>query len=131
MHVHVHASSGEAKFWLEPKIELALGHGFNAQQISAALRLVEEHEDEIPQRGKSTLTVEVTNVSTHGFWLLLAGMEKFVAFDNFPWFRDASIAQLTDVDWPSAQHLYWPSLDIDLAVESIDHPEQFPLLSKV
>lgn len=47
MHVHAHASSGEAKFWLEPKIVLALGHGFNAQQISAALRLVEEHENEI------------------------------------------------------------------------------------
>ena len=30
----------------------------------------------------------------------------------------------------SAQHLYWPDLDIDLAVESIDHPEQFPLVSK-
>jgi len=83
------------------------------------------------QRGKPTLAVEVTNVSTHGFWLLLGDMEKFVAFDNFPWFRDASIAQLTEVDWPTAQHLYWPSLDIDLSMESIDHPERFPLLSKV
>jgi len=77
------------------------------------------------------LAVEVTNVSTHGFWLLLDDMEKFVAFDNFPWFREASIAQLTDLEWPSPQHLYWPSLDIDLAVESINHPERFPLVSKV
>jgi len=83
------------------------------------------------QLGKPTLAVEVTNVSTHGFWLLLDDMEKFVAFDNFPWFREASIAQLTDLEWPSPQHLYWPSLDIDLAVESINHPERFPLVSKV
>ena len=47
MHVHVHAASGEAKFWLEPKIELAQNHGLNARQLSAALRLVEEHADEI------------------------------------------------------------------------------------
>jgi len=47
MHVPVHASNGKANFWLGPKIVLALEHGFNAQQIGAALRLVEEHEDEI------------------------------------------------------------------------------------
>jgi hypothetical protein len=28
-------------------------------------------------------------------------------------------------------HLYWPDLDIDLAVESIRHPEKFPLVSRV
>jgi hypothetical protein len=26
---------------------------------------------------------------------------------------------------------YWPELDVDLAVESIRHPEKFPLVSKV
>jgi hypothetical protein len=29
-----------------------------------------------------------------------------------------------------AHHLYWPSLDVDVAVESIRHPEKFPLISK-
>jgi hypothetical protein len=27
--------------------------------------------------------------------------------------------------------LYWPDLDIDLAVDSIEHPEQYPLVSQV
>jgi hypothetical protein len=27
------------------------------------------------------------------------------------------------------EHLYWPDLDIDLSVESIEHPERFPLVS--
>jgi len=30
---------------------------------------------------------------------------------------------------PHPHHLYWPDLDIALAVESIDHPERFPLVS--
>lgn len=47
VHVHVHAPAGEAKFWLEPKIELALNHGLSARQLNAAKRLVEEHVDEI------------------------------------------------------------------------------------
>lgn len=79
--------------------------------------------------GKGTLAAEVTNVSKHGFWLLIAEVELFVPFDQFPWFREATIAQLTNVQLPSSHHLYWPELDVDLALDSIRHPEQFPLVS--
>jgi hypothetical protein len=54
----------------------------------------------------------------------------FVPFKEFPWFREASVREITNVELPSAHHLYWPDLDIDLAVESIEHPEQFPLVSQ-
>jgi hypothetical protein len=74
--------------------------------------------------------VEVTNVSVHGFWLFVADRELFVSFAQFPWFRDAAIGPLTNVQLPSPHHLYWPELDIDLAVESIEHPEKYPLVSK-
>jgi hypothetical protein len=76
------------------------------------------------------LAVEVTNVSPHGFWLLVEQREYFVPFKDFPWFRDATIAELMKVDLPSPHHLYWPRLDVDLAVESIDHPERYPLVSR-
>ena len=56
--------------------------------------------------------------------------ERFVAFEHFPWFREATIAQLLNVGLQSEQHLYWPDLDIDLSIESIDHPEKFPLMSR-
>jgi hypothetical protein len=73
---------------------------------------------------------EVLNVSTHGFWLLLGGEELFLPFDHFPWFRDASIRELSNVDRPSPQRLRWPDLDVDLAVDSIRHPENFPLVCR-
>ena len=82
------------------------------------------------QRRGNTLDVEVTNVSSHGFWLLISETERFVSFKTFPWFRDASIAQLTNVELPSPHHLYWPDLDVDLAVDSLDHPERYPLVSQ-
>jgi len=55
----------------------------------------------------------------------------FLPFDKFPWFREAPIAKLVRVELPSPDHLYWPGLDVDLAVESIEHPERFPLVSRV
>jgi hypothetical protein len=82
------------------------------------------------RRGRSTSVVEVGNVSAHGFWLLVGERERFLSFADFPWFRDATIAQLTDVELPSAHHLYWPQLDVDLAVEAVDHPERYPLVSR-
>lgn len=71
------------------------------------------------------------NVSPQGFSLRIGSKERFVRFDDFPWFRDASIAQITHVTRPSPHHLYWPDLDVDLAVESLDHPERYPLISRV
>jgi|SRR5712691_3339354 Protein of unknown function (DUF2442) len=82
------------------------------------------------QLGKHISEVEVTNVSQHGFWLLIDKRELFVPFAQFPWFREVPIGKLLNVELPHPHHLYWPDLDVDLAVESIEHPERFPLLSK-
>ena len=81
--------------------------------------------------GRRILEVEVTNVSTHGIWLLIRGKEKFLPFDLFPWFREANMRQILSVEMPDEGHLYWPELDVDLSEESIDHPERFPLVSKL
>jgi hypothetical protein len=79
------------------------------------------------QRGAATSQVEVTNISPHGFWLIIGGREMVVSFAECPWFRDASVAKITHVEWPSTDHLYWPELDVDISVRSIEHPEEFPL----
>ena len=47
IHVHVQSGEGEAKFWLEPEIAIAVNYGLSKRQINSALKLVEEHEDEI------------------------------------------------------------------------------------
>ncbi|PKO61667.1 MAG: DUF2442 domain-containing protein [Betaproteobacteria bacterium HGW-Betaproteobacteria-18] len=80
--------------------------------------------------GVATSEVEVSIASNKGFWLLLNNDELFVPFAEFPWFKQATLEQITTVEWPSVNHLYWPLLDVDLALESIRHPEQFPLVAK-
>ena len=64
--------------------------------------------------GSATLEAEVTNVSAHGFWLLLGTEELAVPYAQFPWFKKATIEQLLAVERPTENHLYWPQLDIDL-----------------
>ena len=73
---------------------------------------------------------EVMKVSSRGFRLLLGTEELFVPFSEFPWFKDVPIAKLSNVERPQPHQLHWPDLDVDLAVESIRNPGEFPLMSK-
>jgi len=47
MHVHVQHADGEAKFWLEPRIEVAENYGLSRRRLAKALQLIEENKDEI------------------------------------------------------------------------------------
>lgn len=80
--------------------------------------------------GIATSAAEVTHISKHGFWVLLGDEELLLPFEHFPWFKAATVEQISNVERPSPNHLYWPSLDVDLAVESIRHPEAYPLISR-
>jgi hypothetical protein len=79
--------------------------------------------------GTSTSEVEVTQILKHGIWLLLHEKERFLSFENFPWFKNASVSAIQNVELLNKRHLYWPDLDVDLAVESIEYPERFPLVT--
>lgn len=47
VHVHVQHADGEAKFWMEPRVELCANYGLKSHELAEAQRLVEEHLDEI------------------------------------------------------------------------------------
>jgi hypothetical protein len=60
------------------------------------------------------LTVEVTNISANGIWLLIDEEENLLSFEDFPWFRFASVDEIVSVERVAPQHLYWEKLDVDL-----------------
>ena len=74
-----------------------------------------------------TPKVEVTNISTHGMWMLAGEEQLFLSYEDFPWFKDASVGKILDVREPTPGHFYWPELDVDLGLETIRHSDRFPL----
>ena len=82
--------------------------------------------DEMP----TTSEAEITQISSHGIWLLVQGKDLFLSFDNFPWFKDAPVSAIHNVELLNERHLCWPDLDVDLAVLSIEDPSSFPLVAK-
>ncbi len=83
------------------------------------------------KRGRRTSAAEVTRLSTRGFWLRVDDREHFVGFREFPYFRYATVAEVADVRRPEEEHLRWPRLDVDLELESIEHPERYPLVDRL
>ena len=47
MHVHIYCAHGEAKFWLEPEIELAKNYRLSSVQLREIERIIEEHYDQL------------------------------------------------------------------------------------
>ena len=80
--------------------------------------------------GTGTFPAEVSHVSRHGLWLLADDEELLLPFEQFPWFKNATIEQIMTVERPTADHLYWPLLDVDLALQSVRDPASFPLIAK-
>ena len=59
------------------------------------------------------------NVSAHGLWLLSGEKELFMSWEDFPWFKNAPIGELLNVEEPAPGHFYWPDLDVDIGLENI------------
>jgi hypothetical protein len=82
------------------------------------------------KNGINTLKPGITNISQHGFWVLLKAKEYFISFDQYPWFENAKISSIFNVKIFHNHHLYWPELDVDLTTEILDNPENYPLIYK-
>ncbi len=78
--------------------------------------------------GADTSQIEVSNIDQFGLWVLVQEKEYFLPYDDFPWFRNATVAQILNVELLHQDHLYWPTLDVDLCVDSLAEPEKFPLI---
>jgi hypothetical protein len=76
------------------------------------------------------VSVEITHISISGIWLLTGDKKLFMAYEDFPWFKDAPVKKILNVQEPHPDHFYLPDLDVDLTAETIEHPERFPLKAK-
>ena len=47
MHVHVASADGEAKFWLEPTLNLAKNYRLSQKQLKQIESILEAHYDEL------------------------------------------------------------------------------------
>ena len=130
MHIHVYCADGEAKFWLTPTVSLAQNHGLSKKKSMNSSKSSRKEKMRLSTLGTSISEVEISNISDHGFWLYVMGKEYFLPYDQYPWFKNARISEIFDVQLLHHSHLYWQKLDVDLAISSLENPEKYPLIYK-
>ncbi|MBL7152989.1 MAG: dihydropteroate synthase [Phycisphaerae bacterium] len=78
-------------------------------------------------RGESTSQAEVSHINNHGLWLCVNDLEYFLPYDEYPWFRDAKVKEILNVKLLHGHHLNWPDLDVDLEIDALENPQNYPL----
>ena len=77
--------------------------------------------------GQNTSEVEVSHIDAYGLWLAIGDKEYFLSYDEYPWFREVKVGDILNVELLHGFHLYWPELDVDLEIDSLSNPQQYPL----
>jgi hypothetical protein len=79
--------------------------------------------------GANILTgkIEITNIERDGFWILIPENEYFVSFDRYQAFKQAKIEQIFNFRYDE-EEIQWPELDVDMEIEALKHPENYPLI---
>lgn len=125
MHIHIRQAEKKAKIWIEPSISLAENKGFSSTEISNILKEVQNMSVLLEKNG--TTTAEVTMINARGILLFVGGKEYYLSYDRYPWFRNAKVSDVLDVTMPDEESLRWDAIDVDLEIDSIIHPERYPI----
>jgi hypothetical protein len=80
--------------------------------------------------GKTTSAIEITDIGAQGIRLLRRNEELFLSYQEFPWFKNQPKRKIENVTEVSPEHFYWPEIDVDLCLDSIRHPDKFPLKAR-
>lgn len=75
-------------------------------------------------------SVGVLMINNQGLMLSVQGQDYFLSYNRVPWMRDASINDVLNVQMSGNSAIEWPRLDVDLEIDSLRHPERYPLLIK-
>jgi hypothetical protein len=78
------------------------------------------------KRGK-TISASVENITPFGIWLFVKDKEYFLNYKDYPYFREQVLSAIQDVQLLHGYHLYWPQLDVDLEINNLDNPDNYPL----
>ena len=78
----------------------------------------------------NSTSVSVLMINGQGIMISVGGQDFFLSYNRVPWMREASINDVLNIRMCGNDAVEWPALDVDLEIDSLRHPERYPLLIK-
>jgi hypothetical protein len=69
-------------------------------------------------------------INADGIMLSVLGHDYFLSYNRIPWMQDAPVRSVLNVQMSGNRAIEWPDLDVDIEIESLQHPERYPLVMK-
>lgn len=82
------------------------------------------------RKNSQDTSVSVLMINDKGIMLSVKGNDYFVSYNRIPWMKHACISDALDVKMSGRNAIEWPKLDVDLEIDSLKHPERYPLIMK-
>ena len=80
----------------------------------------------------ASTSASVLMINAQGIMLSVLGYDYFLSYNRIPWMQDAPIRSVLNVQMSALgpEAIEWPDLDVDLELDSLRHPERYPLVIK-
>lgn len=84
----------------------------------------------ISENNTNAISASVLMINNQGIMISVAGNDYFLSYNRVPWLKDATVRNILNIKMLGKNAVEWPDLDIDLEVDSLKHPERYPLIMK-
>jgi len=82
------------------------------------------------KNNSAATSASVLMINAQGIMLSVQGNDYFLSYNRIPWMQDAPIRNVLNVQMAGDEAIEWPDLDVDLEIDSLRHPERYPLVIK-
>ena len=82
------------------------------------------------KNNSAATSASVLMINAQGIMLSVQGNDYFLSYNRIPWMQDAPIRYVLNVQMSGDEAIEWPDLDVDLEIDSLRHPERYPLVIK-
>jgi hypothetical protein len=69
-------------------------------------------------------------IVSNGITIEAFGDVYFLPYNKNPWFENATVSDVFNIEPVGKIGVRWDALDVDLSIESFVHPERYPLVMK-
>lgn len=82
----------------------------------------------ILENNTNAISANVLMINNQGVMISVEGNDYFLSYNRVPWMKDATVRNILNIKMSGKNAIEWPDLDIDLEIDSLKHPERYPLV---
>ena len=84
----------------------------------------------ILENNTNAISASVLMINNQGIMISVEGNDYFLSYNRMPWLKDATVRNILNIKMSGKNAIEWPDLDIDLEIDSLKHPERYPLVMR-